>query len=134
MFNTNYGGYQFPQYQQPMPQAPQPTQPKMIIAYVNGVEEAKGYILASNTIAFLIDTQSPTMFRKATDETGMATLKEFEVTEKTEAPPVEYVTKTEYQTLVEKIEKLEKVSPKPIVTQPKPINRGTEYEQQSFVE
>ena len=134
MFNTNYGGYQFPQYQQPIQQAPQPIQPKMIIAYVNGVEEARGYILASNTIAFLIDTQSPTMFRKTTDETGMATLKEFEVTEKTEAPPVEYVTKTEYQALVEKIEKLEKVAPKPIVQQPKPINRGTEYEQQSIIE
>ena len=129
MYNTNYGGYQFPQMPMPQP-APQPTQPKMLIAFVNGIEEAKGYTLATNTIAFLIDTQSPTMFRKTTDEMGMATFKEFEVNEKTETPPVEYVTKTEYQTLLDKVDKL---TTKPITQQPKPIIRGNEYEQQQSI-
>lgn len=135
MYNTNFGGYQFPQLtpQQYQPPQQQPSQPKIIVAYINGIEEAKGFILASNTIAFLIDTQSPTMFRKITDETGVATLKEFEIIEKTETPPVEYVTKTEYQTLLDKFEKLEKGTIKPIVP-PKQTIRGTEYEQQSFIE
>lgn len=120
-----YGGLpnyisQQPNYQ-PAPQQPQPIQPKIITIYVNGIEEAKGYVIASNTTAYLIDTQSPTIFIKTTDANGFATFKEFEVKEKTETPPVEYVTKTEYQELLDKFDKLEK-SRQPIQSQP--INSG----------
>lgn len=132
MYGFNHQGFGYcgqPNYISPHPSfqpAPQPTQPKLITTYVNGIEEAKGYIIASNTTAYLIDTQSPTIFTKITDANGFATFKEFEIKEKTETPPVEYVTKDEYQVLLNKFEKLEKITQQPKqVIQPKQMEVST---------
>ncbi len=79
------------QYQQPIPQIPQnypqpmqtpaqmqiPTQPKQNndMIWTQGLEGAKGYLVAPNNTVVLWDTESPTIYVKSADANGMPSMR-----------------------------------------------------------
>lgn len=84
------------QYQQPMTQAPilqapiQPiTQPKPTndIIWVQGEAGAKGYLVAPNNTVVLWDTETPTIYVKTADASGLPTMRVLDFTERTETIP-----------------------------------------------
>lgn len=70
-----------------MPQ-PVPTQikPMSDIIWVQGEAGAKGYLVAPNNTVVLWDTESPTIYVKTADGTGIPSMKILDFTERTEAP------------------------------------------------
>lgn len=92
----NYGGYyQQNSYQQPsynygyqnqtMPQMAQQTQPMfMQLTFVNGLEEAKSYIVAPNSSIYLRDNNSNKLYIKSCDNTGRSSLEEYNLVKSSE--------------------------------------------------
>ena len=87
-YNTQYNT----QYQQPNNPQPQqyvqteaPTSPTFI-AYVNGVEGAKAYIMMPNNCGMLIDCDSPKVFIKTSNAQGQSTIKPYKLIEDNEQP------------------------------------------------
>jgi hypothetical protein len=96
-YMNNYGSY-YPQqnYQQPtynysyqnqMPsqigqQAQQTT--FMQLTFVNGLEEAKSYIVAPNSSIYLRDNNSNKLYIKSCDNTGRSSLEEYNLVKSTE--------------------------------------------------
>lgn len=74
--------------------------------YVNGVEEAKNYILSPNQLVYLKDKQSNLIFEKKADEQGRYVLKAYELKEVNQSKDNDYVTKSDFTALEEKINKL----------------------------
>ena len=74
-FPVNYPQY-YPQYQQPQPQAPaqQTTQNNSMI-WVQGEAGAKSYLVAPNTTVQLWDSESPIIYLKSADASGMPSMK-----------------------------------------------------------
>lgn len=126
----NYGGY-YPQnsYQQPtynygyqaQPQVTQQTQPMfMQLTFVNGLEEAKGYIVAPNSSIYLRDNNSNKLYIKSCDNTGRSSLEEYNLVKATEkgsnsSETIDYnqfVTTSVFQSMKDefsaKLEELEK--------------------------
>lgn len=66
------------------------------ITFVNGLEGAKGYMLAPNSTIILMDSDSSKFYIKATDGVGMATIKCYTFQEETVASDKDiYVKKSE---------------------------------------
>ena len=84
-YNQNPYGYNYYQnpnmYQQQMqPQAPQ--QAIIPMTYVNGLEGAKAYWMATNSIAYLRDNNDDSiLYEKKTDALGKFQIKGFKLTE-----------------------------------------------------
>ena len=74
--------------------------------YVNGIEEAKNYILNPNQLIYLKDKQSNLIFVKKADEQGRYILNAYELREVNQNKETEYVKKSDLLTLEEKINKL----------------------------
>lgn len=74
--------------------------------YVNGIEEAKNYILSPNQLIFLKDKQSNLIFEKKADEQGRYVLKAYELKEVNQSKEGEFVKKSDLLTLEEKINRL----------------------------
>lgn len=129
-YMSNYGGY-YPQssYQQPnynygyqaQPQVPQQTQPMfMQLTFVNGLEEAKSYIVAPNSSIYLRDNNSNKLYIKSCDNTGRSSLEEYNLVKASEkgsnsSGSVDYnqfVTTSVFQSMKDeftaKLEELEK--------------------------
>lgn len=129
-YMTNYGGY-YPQssYQQPtynygyqaQPQVTQQTQPMfMQLTFVNGLDEAKAYIVAPNSSIYLRDNNSNKLYIKSCDNTGRSSLEEYNLVKATEkcsnsSETIDYnqfVTTTVFQSMKDefsaKLEELEK--------------------------
>ncbi len=123
--NNYYGNYGYPynNYQMPYYNAgssnnimqknmPNVNQPNYYVGnakefdYVNGVEEAKNYILAPNQTVYLKDKQSNLFFEKKADEQGRYTIKAYELKEVNQNKDNDYVTKSDFTTLEEKINRL----------------------------
>ena len=78
--NGYYGGYQ----------------PQQGIIWVQGMEGAKAYPVASGNSVLLMDSEESVFYIKSTDQSGMPQpLRIFEYKEKNAQPQVEYVTKDE---------------------------------------
>jgi hypothetical protein len=81
-YNQNpygYGNYYQPQYQQ---QIQQPQQAIIPMTYVNGLEGAKAYWMATNSIAYLRDNNDDSiLYEKKTDGLGKFQIKGFKLTE-----------------------------------------------------
>lgn len=98
--NQNYGGYQQPTYQNNYNY----TQPQTIyqpLAFVNGIEGAKAFIVNPNQTIYLMDSDSNTLFIKSADMQGKYTLKAFrltsnEVNNVNNNIPTDYVTKDDF--------------------------------------
>lgn len=93
--------------QQPMPQ---PVQQNLIaqggVQWVNGEQEARGYLIAPNSAVALWDSSAPTVYLKQSDASGKPTLKIYDLVERAETPrtapqekDVEFVTREEFDRL-----------------------------------
>lgn len=103
---------------QSMMQTPQPAQQNDGIIWVQGESGAKSFLVAPNKSVMLMDSESQKFYIKTSDASGMPLpLRIFEYTEKKATIEPEkvqdYVTREEYQTLMGKIEELEKSMKKP---------------------
>ena len=97
--------------QQTMPQPmSQPVQQNPIaqggVQWVNGEQEARGYLIAPNSAVALWDSISPTVYLKQADASGKPTLKIYDLVERAETPRtapqekgVEFVTRKEFDAL-----------------------------------
>lgn len=81
-------------------------------SFVNGIEGAKAYQVMPNQTMLLMDSDKPIVFMKTADSLGKSTLRYFNLTEIDEAevlkqyqpkPPVEYVSKSDFEALNEKM-------------------------------
>lgn len=109
------------QPQQPItaPQGAPNGSPQTIVAYVNGIEGAKGYILYPNQTAILFDSDNKERFYvKTADGQGIPTVESYkkikdEPDKKPEEQKVEYVTKADFDDLKnytkEKIQKISEI-------------------------
>lgn len=122
-----YNPYFNPYYGQPMPdnlmqmrqqQMMQPMQQPMSqpvqqnpiaqggVQWVNGEQEARGYLIAPNSAVALWDSSAPTVYLKQSDASGKPTLKIYDLVERAETPRtapqekgVEFVTRKEFDAL-----------------------------------
>ena len=79
------------------------SQPTQSIQYVNGKQSADGYPMSPNSSVILMDSNLPRFYLKQTDASGIATVKAYDFKEVKEEKPVEYVTKSEFETFKEKL-------------------------------
>lgn len=110
-----YGYY--PQYFQPQTPAPVPTQPQSQggIIWVQGEAGAKSFMVAPNTTVQLWDSESQTIYLKSADASGMPTTKIIDYTIRDNCQPqtsslmsepvCDYITREEFNSFVEKVEK-----------------------------
>lgn len=104
----------FTPYPQPYPRQTQPQ--TNVYAFVNGIEGAKSYMVQPNQTVLLMDSEQPVCYMKTANGLGQGTLRYFKLQEVTEndirgtvaKPNVEYATKDDIKSLVERLEKLEK--------------------------
>lgn len=112
-FPVNYPQY-YPQYQQPQQQAPaQQTPQTNSMIWVSGEAGAKAYLVAPNTTVQLWDSESPIIYLKSADASGMPSMKvlDYKIREQaqTQTAPVapeikiDYVTHDELKDLEDKI-------------------------------
>ena len=99
------------QMMQPMQQPmSQPVQQNPIaqggVQWVNGEQEARGYLIAPNSAVALWDSSAPTVYLKQSDASGKPTLKIYDLVERAETPRtapqekgVEFVTREEFDRL-----------------------------------
>jgi hypothetical protein len=102
---------QMRQMQQPQMQPmQQPVQQNPIaqggVQWVNGEQEARGYLIAPNSAVALWDSSAPTVYLKQSDASGKPTLKIYDLVERAETPRtapqengVEFVTRKEFDAL-----------------------------------
>ena len=132
-----YYGYQQPQfYQPPMPdqlaqlrgqqfqppmQGPQmpPVQSQQngqSMVWVNGEQEAMGYLVAPNSAVALWDSNSPTIYLKQADASGKPSIKIYDLVERsnttrtapaaTQEPSIRYATKDDLDALAARVDAL----------------------------
>lgn len=99
------------QMMQPMQQPmSQPVQQNPIaqggVQWVNGEQEARGYLIAPNSAVALWDSSAPTVYLKQSDASGKPTLKIYDLVERAETlrtasqeKGVEFVTRKEFDAL-----------------------------------
>ena len=102
---------QMRQMQQPQMQPQmQPVQQNPIaqggVQWVNGEQEARGYLIAPNSAVALWDSSAPTVYLKQSDASGKPTLKIYDLVERAETPRTapqekgtEFVTRKEFDAL-----------------------------------
>ena len=104
---------QMRQLQQPQMQAQMQPQMQMQnpiaqggVQWVNGEQEARGYLIAPNSAVALWDSSAPTVYLKQSDASGKPTLKIYDLVERTEIPSTasqgkapDYVTREEFDRL-----------------------------------
>jgi hypothetical protein len=131
-YGNYYGGYQPPYYQPPMqdqlaqlrqqyqPVPQQPAQPGQNIVWVNGEQEAMGYLVAPNSAVALWDSNSPTIYLKQADASGKPSIKIYDLVERTSGPRTpqqatgtEFATKVELQALAARLDALTAKEDKP---------------------
>lgn len=88
-------------------------------AFVNGVEEAKGYSMGPNQTILLMDKNSPVCYMKSSDNFGQYSLKYFKLDEIDEvaakeitdprAPQPDFASKEDFDILNKKIDDLMKL-------------------------
>lgn len=103
-YNPYQNGYGYTNYQQPQ-QMTYPRQSNTIFVFVNGIEEAKTYILSPNQTAYLLDTNSNHMFIKKADMNGRYVMESFILT-KAEQENEEFVKKNDFVQLQNQINAL----------------------------
>lgn len=88
-------------------------------AFVNGVEEAKGYSMSPNQTILLMDKSAPVCYMKSSDNFGQYSLKYFKLDEIDEiaakditdprAPQPDFASKSDIDNLNKKIDELAKL-------------------------
>ena len=106
---------------QPMPQQMPQVQPQQAqvsgqsMVWVNGEQEAMGYLVAPNSAVALWDSNAPTIYLKQADASGKPSIKVYDLVERNapatapaapQAAPVEYATKQDLEALAARVEAL----------------------------
>lgn len=133
-YTPYYPGYQPMYYQPPMPdqlaqlrgqqfqppmQGPQmpPVQSQQngqSMVWVNGEQEAMGYLVAPNSAVALWDSNSPTIYLKQADASGKPSIKIYDLVERSNAtrtapaqePSIRYATKDDLDALAARVDAL----------------------------
>ena len=107
--NYNYPYQSYMQPQQPVMQAPQ--QQSSGIVWVQGEAGAKSYLLAPGQSVLLMDSEESKFYIKSSDLSGIPMpLRVFEYKELSEtakAPATEYVTRKEFDELVQRLKEMQ---------------------------
>lgn len=149
-YTPYYPGYQPMYYQPPMPdqlaqlrgqqqfqpmqgqQMPpvQPQQNGQSMIWVNGEQEAFGYLVAPNSAVALWDSTAPVIYLKQADASGKPSMKTYDLVERTQrpaqapqAPTVEYAPLSRLEALEARLNELAAVK-----EAPKPTKRTTTKE------
>lgn len=80
------------------------TQQQSGITWVQGIEGANAFRIAPNQTMVLIDSTQDVMYIKSADAIGMPTLRRFKFTEVTGKEVDRYVTREEFDRLLERID------------------------------
>lgn len=127
--SLNYTPGNIPSYnqnlmaQQPLQQTVQ--QPVQELIRVTGIEGAKAYQMAPNSVVPLFDANNDIMYIKSTDGAGFPSIRAFRFSpmeDEALEPPTEYVPRPEFDKLVEQVEEL--------INAKQPVSRGTKQRQQ----
>lgn len=124
---------------QPMPQQMPQVQPQQAqvsgqsMVWVNGEQEAMGYLVAPNSAVALWDSNSPTIYLKQADASGKPSIKIYDLVERTngpaemrKGPAVEYATKQELDALSARVEALSIREAAPTKPAKKTVKEDTE--------
>lgn len=96
----------------PTPTSVVPTQNGVGIVWVQGEAGAKSYLVAAGQSVLLMDSESNTFYIKSTDANGMPSpLRVFDYKERTQTTVDKYVTREEFDKLVESLKKEVKDEP-----------------------
>lgn len=122
-YQPNYGyNYQpqqtIPDYRIQMPQqtVSQPVSNGNGFVWVDSIEEANAYFVAPNNAVQLWDKNSPCVYLKSADSAGKPSMQIFDLVERKSQPvvnakqEVEYITRSEFDSLVERVEALQSKS------------------------
>ena len=82
-------------YQNYPQQMPMPRQATGVFAFVNGVEDARAYIVQANQTAYLLDNNSNHLFIKKADMNGRYIIEDYILT-RAEQDGGDYVKKTDF--------------------------------------
>ena len=148
-YTPYYPGYQPMYYQPPMPdqlaqlrgqqfqppmQGPQmpPVQSQQngqSMVWVNGEQEAMGYLVAPNSAVALWDSNSPTIYLKQADASGKPSIKIYDLVERsnatrtapaaTQEPSIRYATQDDLDALAARVDALSAKE----ITQVRPTNK-----------
>ena len=112
-----------PNMQQGFQQTQQPAQPTIqSMIWVNGLNDAKNYLIAPNSAVTLWDSNAPVVYLKQADASGKPSMKIYDLVERTQrpaqppqAPPVEYAPLSRLEALEARLNELTsaKETPKP---------------------
>lgn len=110
----NYGvptqNYYNPNYNQSYNQNYNPTTNQLTgFEFVNGIEEARKYIVNPNKTMYLKDLSSNMIFIKKCDNQGRYTLQVYEMNEINQDQTTEFVKKADFNALVSSVDNLSKM-------------------------
>lgn len=115
-YGNPYGGNNFyqPAYPSYSNQYQQPAKPSVIFALVNGIDDAKAYILQPNQTAYLKDNNSTFLYEKRADQQGRYTLETYDLVklDKNE----DYAKKSDFEALKLEVNRLSELLNKPQAT------------------
>lgn len=100
-YQNNYGYQNY----QPQQQMQMPRQNNTIFVFVNGIDEARTYILSPNQTAYLLDNNSNHLFIKKADMSGRYVMEDYILT-KAEQENEDFVKKSDLLQLQNQINAL----------------------------
>ena len=112
-YPTNYQPYQYPTQSNAYPTQTsvgqsQPTQNSII--WVQGESGAKSYLVAPNSTVTLWDSESPTIYIKSADSSGIPSMRIFDYTERGKAEakeiPMDFVPLSDFEKLKSDVEEM----------------------------
>lgn len=110
-YGNNFYQPAYPSYSN---QYQQPAKPSVIFALVNGIDDAKAYILQPNQTAYLKDNNSTFLYEKRADQQGRYTLETYDLVklDKNE----DYAKKSDFEALKLEVNRLSELLNKPQAT------------------
>ena len=107
-----------PNMQQGFQQTQQPAQPTIqSMIWVNGLNDAKNYLIAPNSAVALWDSTSPCIYLKQADASGKPSMKIYDLVERTQrpvqTPAVEYAPLSRLEALEARLNELTAVKEAP---------------------
>lgn len=99
-YNNPYNNYGYQNYQNYAPQPKLNT--NSIFAFVNGVEEARAFIVSPNQTVYLLDNNSSHLFIKKADMQGRYLMEDYILT-KAEQENTDFVKKSDFESLQQQI-------------------------------
>jgi hypothetical protein len=116
-FNYFPAGYQPAQIVYPTQPNATPTQASVsptqsALTWVQGEAGAKSYLVAPNSTVVLWDSESPTIYIKSSDASGLPTMRVFDYTERTATPKAEaqmdFAPISDFENLKNDVEEIKK--------------------------